>query len=59
MHQKPKEPNVFVYGFPRNMEKQEFEDTFFGAEFQDIKNGVEKLDYSAFQNDYFEHVRVV
>ena len=51
MHQKPREPNVFVYGFPRSMEKKEFEDTFFEkGKFDEIREGVEKLDYNWFSN---------
>ena len=54
MHQKPREPNVFVYGFPRDMTKSSFEENFF-KNFKEIHEGIEKLDYLSEKLQAFIH----
>lgn len=53
-HIKPREPNLFVYGFPKTMTQQEFQEEFF-LKFPEVWESCLKVDFLAEKLQAFIH----
>lgn len=53
-HVKPREPNLFIYGFPKSLSKEDFQEEFF-LKFPEVWEGCVKVDFLGEKLQAFIH----